>query len=384
MPEPSKDGSKPKGLTLKHVGAGAVVLALVVVAFGVSSRAANDRQLEATSTEVATPTVAVVRPKNQAGDDGFVLPGEIQALNSAPIHARTDGYVKSWLVDIGDTVSAGQTLAILTAPEVDEQLAASRAEYETAQANETLARSTAERWRLLLARNIVSQQAVDEKVGDQAAKTAVTNAARANIRRLEALRGFTRIQAPFAGVITSRSAQLGALVTANSASTEPLFTVSDIHRVRVYVNVPQSFSASLKTGMHAKMTVPEFPGREFDMELTRDAGAVDARSGTMLVELQTANPTGELKPGSYAQVEFSDLDVGTSLYLPATTLLFGADGPVVAVVGPDRRITIRPVTIGRDTGKTVEILAGIDENSQVVDNPPDAIAKGDLVRISPK
>ncbi|PZT98202.1 MAG: efflux RND transporter periplasmic adaptor subunit [Brevundimonas sp.] len=383
MPEPLEVGSKPKVLTLKRLGIGAVLAALAVVAFGVSTRASNDRDLKAISTDIALPTVAVVRPQKVSAEDGLILPGVIQALNSAPIHARTNGYVRAWFVDIGDVVSAGQTLAVLAAPELDEQLAVARAEYQTAQANENLARTTADRWKALLARGVVSQQATDEKVGDYAAVAAVANARLADMRRLEAQRGFTRLQAPFSGVITSRSAQVGALVAAGATTAEPLFTVSDTHRVRIYVNVPQSLSASLRIGTAAKMRLPEYPDREFDMVVTRSADSVDVRSGTVLVELQTANPKCELKPGAYAQVEFSDLEVGDSLHVPATALLFTSEGPVVAVLGPDNRVSIHAVRIGRDTGKTVEILAGVDEDARVVDNPPDAMAQGDKVRTVP-
>ncbi len=207
--------------------------------------------------------------------------------------------MRRWLVDIGDPVKDGETLAILDAPEVDQQLAQARADYRTALAEQNLAKTTSERWRTLLAKDAVSQQEADEKAGDFAAKTAVANAQAANVRRLSALQGFTRLTAPFAGVVTSRSAQIGALVTAGSASSQPpLFTVSDVRRMRTYVRVPQGFSAQVHPGVHATMTLPEYPGRTFNAEVTRTARAVDQQSGTVLVELQSDNADRALEPGA--------------------------------------------------------------------------------------
>lgn len=383
MTEPLEARSKPKAksLPLKWLGGAAILVAIAVVAFGVLSRASDDRALRAISAEAALPSVAVVTPTRVDAANGLVLPGVIQALNSAPIHARTNGYVKAWLADIGDTVRAGQVLAVLSAPELDEQLAVARAEYQTAQANEALARNTADRWKALLARGVASQQATDERVGEHAAAASVASARLADVRRLEAQRGFTRLVAPFSGVITSRSAQMGSLVSAGATSSEPLFTVSDTHRVRVFVNVPQALSARLKTGTTATLRVPEHPDRTFELVVTRSAGSVDTRSGTVLVELQTDNASGDLKPGAYAQVAFSSLAAANSLHVPATSLLFTSDGPVVAVVGPDNRIALRAITIGQDAGKTVEVLTGVEAGARIVNNPPDALSQGDRVRV---
>ena len=367
--------------TLKRAGLIAALVAAGVVAAGLSARMNADRELAATARDNAVPTVAVVRPKRGAGEAALVLPGNVQAFNSAPIFARTNGYVRRWLVDIGDAVAAGQTLAILDAPEVDQQLAQAQADYQTALANQRLARTTADRWQALLRKDAVSRQEADEKAGDYAAKTAVANAQLANVNRLRAMQGFERLTAPFSGVVTSRSAQIGALVTSGTAASQPLFTVSDVHRMRIHVRVPQNFSAQVHPGLQAKLTVPEYPGRSFDAVLARTAGAVDPQSGTVLVELQADNGDRALKPGAYAQVSFPLSGAASTLRLPGSAILFRESGPTVVVVDRNGRARLQPVKIGRDQGKEVEVVAGLSGNEQVVDTPPDAIETGDQLRI---
>jgi len=368
---------------MKRVGIGAAIVALAIVAGGLAVRARADHDARSVAEANGTPTVAVVRPQRDGTGGNLVLPGNVQAFNSAAIYARTNGYVRRWLADIGDGVSAGQTLAIIDAPDVEQQLAQARADYQTALANRGLARSTAVRWSALLKQDAVSKQEADEKNGDLAAKNALANASLANVKRLEALQGFTRITAPFSGVVTSRSAQIGALIVAGTAASAPLFTVSDVHRMRIYVRVPQLYSAQIRQGMHATLTLPEYPGRRFDAVLTRTADAVDVQSGTVLVELQADNGDRALKPGAYAQVSFP-LAAGTgSVHLPASALIFGEKGMSVAVVGSDDRVRIRPVTVGRDEGSTVEVLTGLSGGERVIDTPPDALANGDKVRVAP-
>jgi RND family efflux transporter MFP subunit len=355
----------PANRRLKRYGIGAGIVALAIVAIGIGTRVNADHQLAAVAEESAVPTVTVVRPGKADASAGLVLPGDVQAYNSAAIFARTNGYVRRWLADIGDRVRAGQTLAILDAPEVDQQLAQAQADYQTAAANQALARTTAVRWDTMLAKDAVSKQEADEKRGDLAAKTALARAQSANVRRLSALQGFTQLKAPFAGVVTSRSAQLGALVVSGTAGAQPLFTVSDVHRVRIYVRVPQGYSAQVHPGTHAAVTVPEYPGRQFDAVLTRSAGAVEGNSGSVLVELQTDNGDGALKPGSYAQVRFPLQAAGT-LTLPASALMVREEGTAVATV---------------DAAGRVEIATGLTGGERVVDSPADAISNGDRVRI---
>jgi RND family efflux transporter MFP subunit len=384
LPPPEQTTEAPAGpssRTLKKIGIGVAIVAFAIVGIGMASRISATNELRQTASEAAIPTVAVVRPITGGAASALVLPGNIQANNSAAIYARTNGYVSRWLVDIGDHVRAGQPLAILDAPEVDQQLAAARADYQTALANQRLSATTAKRWSAMLAQDAVSQQEADEKAGDLAARTAVSNAALANVKRLQALQGFTRLTAPFNGIITSRSAQIGSLVVAGNAAAQPLFTVSDIHRVRIFVHVPQVYSADVKPGIAASLTVPEYPGRTFSAVTTRSADAVDPQSGAVLVELQADNADSALKPGAFAQVSFDVGAGGKNLTLPGSTILYGNDGPTVAVVGKDGRVTVKPVTIGRDEGATVTLSAGVMANERVVNNPPDAIRTGDKVHV---
>ncbi|MBU3076675.1 efflux RND transporter periplasmic adaptor subunit [Sphingomonas quercus] len=366
---------------LKFAGIGAAVLAIAVVAAGITARNSNDHALIATAADAAVPTVDIITPSRSKTGEGLTLPGNVQAFNTAPIYARSNGYVRRWLADIGDNVKAGQTLAILDAPEIEQQLQQAHADYQTALAEQRLAQTTAERWKTLRAKDAVSQQEADEKAGDYAAKTAVANAQAANVRRLTALTGFTRLEAPFAGVVTSRSAQIGALVTAGSAAAQPLFTVSDVHRMRTYVRVPQGFSAEVHTGLQATLTLPEYPGRKFAAEVTRTARAVDQQSGTVLVELQSDNRDGALKPGAYAQVQFPFSSAAGTMKLPSTALIFKDEGPQVAVVDANGRVQLRTVTVGRDEGAEIEVTSGLAGNERVINSPPDALDNGDQVRV---
>jgi RND family efflux transporter MFP subunit len=372
----------PDSRTLKRVGISAAVIAIAIVGIGVISRISATEELRQTAADAALPTVAVVAPKVDAEGSALVLPGNVQAFNSAAIYARTNGYVRRWLADIGDRVGAGQPLAILDAPDVDQQLAAAQADYQTALANQRLAATTSKRWATMLKEDAVSQQEADEKAGDLAARIAVSNAALANVNRLKALQGFTRLSAPFDGVVTSRSAQIGALVVAGNAAAQPLFTVSDIHRVRIYVRVPQGYSAAVKPGTMATLSLPEYPGRTFNATMTSSAGAIDPQSGAVLVQLQAANPDAALKPGAFAQVRFQvGAGQGNALSLPGSAILYGNDGPTVAVVGQDGRVTVKPVTIARDEGATVQISGGVTAQDKVIDTPPDAIRTGDRVQV---
>ena len=372
----------PDSRTLKRVGVGAAVIAVAVVGLGIASRIHATNELKQVAADAAIPTVAVVMPATAGEGDALVLPGNVQAYNSAAIFARTNGYVRRWLADIGDHVRAGEPLAILDAPEVDQQLAQAQADYQTALANERLAATTSRRWSSMLAQDAVSRQEADEKAGDLAARKALSNAALANVKRLQALQGFTRLSAPFSGIVTSRSAQIGALVVAGNAAAQPLFTVSDTHRMRIYVRVPQGYSAAIRPGMAATLTLPEYPGRSFDAMLTSSSGAVDAQSGAVLVQLQADNGDGALKPGAYAQVRFKvPAGSGNGVTLPGSAILYGNDGPTVAVVGGDGRVAVKPVAIARDEGNVVLLSGGVRPTDRVIDTPPDAIRSGDKVHV---
>jgi RND family efflux transporter MFP subunit len=376
---PSMDNS-----TLKKIGIVAVIVALLVVAWGIFSRHRSDGQLKDWTQDQATATVSVIAPTAMDAGNSLALPGNVQAYNSAPLYARTNGYVSKWFVDIGSPVKAGQVMAVIDTPDVDQQLAAARADLQTAKANEALASTTSTRWATLLQKDAVSKQEADEKSGDFAAKRAVTNAAAANVSRLVALQGFSRIIAPFAGVVTSRSTQIGQLVSAGAGTgaAQPLFTVSDVSKMRIYVRVPQVYSAELKPGLHAQLTLPEYPGRVFDTVMTRTADAIDQQSGTVLVELQAANGDGALKPGAYSQVKFPITGTSGSVVVPASAILYRSDGTLVATVGPGNKAVIHQIKIGRDMGDTLEVTSGLSRTDRLIDSPPDSIENGDPVKIA--
>jgi RND family efflux transporter MFP subunit len=376
MPEPSPPRTKRNVLI-------AALLALAVVGFGVAGRARDERSLAAWTAEQALPSVAIIHPSAAPAGGELTLPASLEALNSTSIYARTSGYVRRWLVDIGDTVKHGQLLVELDAPELEQQLAVARADLQTALVNEKLASSTAARWKNMLAQGLVSTQEEDEKVSDLAAKSAVAEAARANVARLESLIGFTRLTAPFDGVVTSRSAQIGTLVTAGSAGAAPLFTVADVSRMRAFVRVPQIHATQLRTGMAVTLSLPEYPGRAFAAKLTRTAGAIDPASGALLVELQAANPDRALKPGAYARAGFPLQSSGHAFtLLPPSALILGEQGTRVALYGAGGTVELRTITLGRDLGNVVEVISGLAASDAVIDNPPDSLEAGDRVLVA--
>jgi RND family efflux transporter MFP subunit len=373
------DGDGPN---LKRTGIIAAVAAIAVVGIGIGTRVHSQAQLATWTHDQSTPTVTVIHAKPSAATTALTLPATLQALQSAPIYARTSGYVRKWYVDIGDPVRPGQLLAVIDAPEVDQQLAAARADLQTARANQQLAATTATRWQTMLGKDAVSKQETDEKVGDLAAKSAVANAARANVGRLQYQQGFTRLTAPFAGVVTTRSTDIGALVTAGSAASAPLFTVSDVSKIRAFVKVPQAYSAQVQPGMEIQLSLPEYPGRAFKAVMTRSAGAVDTSSGTVLVELLADNSDRALKPGAYSQATFPIGGAGNAVELPASAMIIGKNGTQVAVLNAGGKVQLRTVTIGRDLGDRLQISAGLTPADQVIDNPPDSIQSGDEVQVA--
>ncbi len=378
--EPDSQDTGPDSRTLKRWGIIAAICALVIAAIGIVSRIHSHDTLRTTATQAAVPVVSLISP-SRPQTNPLVLPANIQAYNSAAIFARTNGYVRNWQVDIGQKVSTGQVLATLDAPDLDQQLAQARADYETAMANQHLAEITARRWTTLLKQDAVSRQESDEKTGDLAAKRALSNAALANVRRLEAEEGFTRLTAPFSGVVSSRATQIGQLVVAGNAAAQPLFTISDVHRMRIYVRVPQGQIAMVQTGATAAITLPEYPGRKYSATLVHNSQAVDQQSGSVLVELQTDNLDGALKPGAFAEVSFSGGDAGGDLTVPGSAVLYTNNGPAVVLVDGNNRVTIRLIQITRDAGAIISI-AGLSPKDRIVDTPPDSIRNGDQVRIA--
>ena len=366
---------------LKLYGVIALVVAAVVVVAGVLSRASANQTLATWTNDQAIPTVRVISLNGSATGD-LVLPGDVEAFNTAPIHARVPGYLKAWYADIGAPVKAGQVLAVIDTPDLDQQLAQAKADLATAVANQHLSSTTAQRWAGLVAQDAVSQQDADNKNGDLAAKTALVASARANLDRLQALEGFKHIIAPFDGVVTTRSTDIGALISVGGPTDVPLFTVADERRRRIYVRVPQSYTGAIKPGTAATFTVPEYPGRSFTATLATTADAITPQNGTLLVQLQIDNADKVLKAGEYAQVRFALPASDGALQAPASALMFRDSGMAVAVVGPDGRVAIKPIQIGQDMGPTVEIAGGLTAADRVIDNPPDSLRAGDRVRIA--
>lgn len=378
---PDTPDEGPDNRTLRRWGIIAALCALAIIAIGIVSRIRSHDALRDTATQAAVPVVTVVSPSRPQSNP-LVLPANIQAYNSAAIFARTNGYVRQWLVDIGQPVKAGQELATLDAPDLDQQLAQARADYQTALANQHLAEITAKRWTTMLGQDAVSRQESDEKTGDLQAKQALSNAALANVRRLLALEGFTRLTAPFAGVVSSRATQIGQLVVAGNATSQPLFTISDVHRMRIYVRVPQGQTAMVQNGATATISLPEYPGRKYSAVLVHNSGAVDQQSGSVLVELQTDNADGALKPGAFAEVSFIGAKGnGGDLTVPGSCVLYTNNGPAIVLVDGHGRATVKAIQITRDAGTTVSI-AGLSASDRIVDTPPDSIHTGDRLRIS--
>jgi RND family efflux transporter MFP subunit len=367
---------------LKPAGFAVAGLAVLVLAAGVLGRAKASQDLHVVSSDQAVPTVSVIHPAASDGEQSLTLPGNFQAFNDAQIHARVSGYLKHWFTDIGARVRAGQVLAEIDTPELDQQLAQALANLATARSNQTLARTTSARWAGLLADDAVSKQEAEERKADLSAKSSVVDAAQAEVRRLKALEAFKKIAAPFDGVVTSRTTDIGALIAAGNANDPGLFTIADDHRLRLYVRAPQSYSSQFHVGDMATVSVPEHPGRTFSAKLTSMTGAVSDQNGAMLIELQADNSGRDLKPGDYSQVHFVTKGQHGVLRLPSSALMFKHGGMAVATLSPSNRVEIRFVNIGRDLGAVVEISSGLIASDRVIDNPPDSLASGDPVRLA--
>lgn len=367
---------------LRRAALAGVGIAALVVAAGAFGRVTASQQLKSDTAIQAIPTVEVVHATADSARQDLVLPGQVQANYAAVIHARVSGYLKHWYVDIGAPVKAGQLLADIDTPELDQQLAQARADFDTAVANQKLAQITASRWTNLLVKDAVSRQETDEKTGDLQAKTALVQAAKAKVDQLMAMESFKRIVAPFDGVVTARTTDIGALIAAGAPNDPGLFAVSDEQRLRIYVKAPQAYSASIVPGVTATLKAPEYPDRTFQAKLVSTSRSVGDQTGTVLVELQMDNPGDLLKPGDYAQVQFSAPPQAGVMSLPASAVMFRHKGMAVAVVGPDSHVQIRYISIQRDLGQSVEIAGGLSPSDRVVDNPPDSIANGELVRIA--
>ncbi|QXX73869.1 efflux RND transporter periplasmic adaptor subunit [Methylovirgula sp. HY1] len=377
--------SAPKTLGRKVV----LILALVglvagVVAFrGVTSREKSEAGLAKWTRARAIQTVTVVHPAHIVGFQQLILPGQVDAWYSARIHAQVSGYVKMWYKDIGAKVKAGDVLAEIDAPELDQQLEQSKGELAKALANAALAEVTAKRWEALQKSNAVSQQVTDEKESDYKAQLAQVAAAKANVARLEAFENFKKLVAPFNGVVTARKIDVGALVHdgTKSASTE-LFKVSDVHEMRIYVDVPQAYAAQIHRGMTAELKLAQYPGKTFHAVVATTSDAIATKSRTLQVELHRMNQDGRLQPGAFVEVHFKLPANSRELTLPASALIFRRDNLRVALVGPDNKIKLKTIQLGRDLGTVVEVRSGLSPEDRVVKNPSDSIADGDIVKIA--
>jgi len=370
----------PKRLRLIAIIVAGVFLAVLV--WGLLSRLTARHQLAAATDAAATPVVSIINPQDNGAPRSLVLPGNVKAFYQAPIYAQVSGYLKQWNFDIGARVKAGDVLAVIETPDLDQQLVQAKADLASADANEALSATTARRWNELLAKDAVSQQDADEKNGDLAAKVAAVQAASANVERLEALEAFKQVLAPFDGVVTARNIDVGALVSVGGPSQAPLFIVDDVHRLRIYVEVPQVYSAEVKTGEAATFTVPEYPGQSFPAALISTAGAIDPASGSLLVQFQTDNSAGLLHPGDYAQVHINLPVDDKAVTVPPSALMFRDSGMEVATLGPGNRVVVKQVEIGQDLGTVVEISAGLTHADKVINNPPDSLEQGDLVTVA--
>jgi multidrug efflux pump subunit AcrA (membrane-fusion protein) len=377
----------------------ALLLAVVLGVTGILPRIHAEKKLAEDTNAAAIPQVLSIQPKLGAPAQEIVLPGNIQAYEDAPLYSRTDGYLKKWYVDIGGRVKKGQLLAEIESPEVDQQLAQARADLATAQANLQLSQTTSSRFSDLLKTDAVSQQDTDNAVSDTKAKQTTVNSAQANVSRLEHLQNFERIIAPFDGVLTARNTDVGQLINSgngstgnstavgNSAAGSPtnnareLFHVASINTLRVFINVPQLYSNDARPSTVAELTLDQFPGRKFSGKVVRNANSIDLATRTLLVEVDVPNPKGELLPGSYAEVHFKIDSSKPTLILPVSTLIFRTAGLQVATLGADNHAHLVNITMGRDFGTQVEVVAGIKQGDKVIDSPPDSLVEGEEVRV---
>jgi RND family efflux transporter MFP subunit len=365
------------------IGVAGIAAAVIVVAAGITLRAVDARNLKTWTTAQTVPTVTVIHPVSAANGPTLDLPSHLEAYSRAPIFARVSGYLKSWNVDIGAPVKAGQLLAVIESPELDQQLLQARADLASAQANAALAGTTAKRWQALLGTDSVAQQEVDERTGDYTAKKAAVAAAQANVDRLLATKGFERILAPFDGVVTARDTDVGALINAGSGGAgQELFTVSDVKQLRVYVQVPQSYAPDVRSGTTATLSVPEYPGQQFTARVIASADSVNATSGTTLVQLLVNNADGKLLPGGFASLKFKLPVQQNAVRVPASALVFDARGLMVATLGANGQVVFKKVTINRDFGDSVEIGSGLVATDRVIDTPPDGLVDGDRVQVA--
>jgi RND family efflux transporter MFP subunit len=371
-------------------GIGPLLIAVVVVAAGVAiyagirTRAATEADLARDTNEAAVPAVEVMHPKKGAPDVKLELPGNTQPFSDAAIYARTNGYLKKWYFDIGAHVKRGDLLAEIETPEIDDQLRQELADLTSAQATLKLAGVTAERKESLLKTGFAPVQDRDNAVRDLEAARGSVQSHQAAVSRLQQMQAFERVEAPFDGIVTVRSIDVGALIAAGGAmSAHELFHLVATDWLRIYVSVPETYSPSMRIGSVATVTLDEYPGETFEGHLVRTANAIDATSRTLLVEVDVPNKDGKLLAGSYVHVHFLLPTSASTVTLPANTLLFRKEGLQVGLVR-DGKVELVPVKIGHDFGDTVEVISGLQATDQVVANPADSLVSGTTVIVKAK
>ena len=377
---PAVPAEIPRRVPLGRITVVAVVLVALAAVAGMLPRWRDRATLAAETRELAVPTVLVTSAVSGKASTSASFAAEVKPLLEAPIYARASGYLKRWFVDLGGRVEMGQLLAEIDSPELNQELARARAELAQAEAALGLSRVTASRWADLLREATVSAQEAAEKQSDFALKSATVDAVRANVRRLEELQSFERVTAPFSGVVTARRTDVGELVSATGG--KELFRLAQSQTLRIFVRVPQSIARTVAVGQTAELSLPDLPGRVFPVKVVRTAGTLDPASRTLLTELEADNAKGEILAGSYAQIRFPQAKADAAFTLLSNTLLFRAEGPQVGVVGADGKVALRGVTLGRDFGPTLEVLAGVGPSDRVIVNPSDSLVNGAVVRVA--
>ncbi len=378
-PDTARPPTSRRGLYIAALSA--AVIAIVIVVFGITSRKIADAKLQEWTENQAVPVVAVALPDARGKTAIYSLPGRLEAYVQAQIYARVTGYVKEWKADIGTPVKAGELLAVIDAPDLDQQIMQAEANLASAKANSVLSDMTLTRGQSLIKTLAISQQDLDQRAADSSNKQGLVRAAQANLDRLRVLEQYKRLTAPFDGLITARTTDVGQLINAGGGGP-PMFVVSDISKLRVYVSVPQSYVPSIPVGTKAYIVVPEYPGRHFPAVVDASAQSVDVASGTTRIQLVVDNSSKELMTGDFTNVTFDIQHPEIAINVPASALIFNQRGLQVATVGANDRIVLKQVTISRDLGNEVELGSGIAADDRVVANPPDGIATGDKVRIA--
>jgi RND family efflux transporter MFP subunit len=372
----------PSRRSLVVIAVAVLILAATVAARGITGRNAANHQVAQWTDQQVVPTVQLAKLSHGDAFQNMVLPGNVQPYSQTPIYARVPGYLKAWQEDIGAHVHAGQVLATIDTPDLDQQLLQAKANLRNAQVNARLAADSARRWTSLLSSGYISQDVADQKTVAAAAAQATMESYLANVRQLEAMERFKTIVAPFDGVVTQRNTDVGALINSGAGTNSALFQLSDLHKVRIYVQVPQSSTGQLRTGLPVTFDMPQYPGRKFAATFVRISRATDPTSHSMLVELSADNPDGKLFSGAYCQVTFKLPGNPDTVRVPATALMVTQQATQVALLGNGGKVTLKTVEIGQDFGDSVTVRSGLRVSDRVIDNPPTTLQNGDAVQLA--